>query len=64
MPRILKSGNYVMARVMWSKPVSCELDPFYEIGCGFIKKEESDVDNINLFTQLINQDTVERIALS
>ena len=58
---VMKVGKYVMARVIWSKPIPDRSDPYYEIGCSFVSLEEGDVSHIELFTSLINHDTARRL---
>ncbi len=52
---ILKSGNYFLARVIWSRPASQNDDPFFEIGCSFISREEGNPLTLDLFTRCLNQ---------
>ncbi len=84
--RVMKAGNYFMARVVWSRPANTEhkaqraaegealqalpvegvtqtpaIDPFFEVGCAFIKMAEGNNDSVSLFTRFVNHFTVDAL---
>lgn len=59
--RIMKAGNYFMAKVIWNRPALDDADPFYEIGCAFLQLKEGNLNSLNLFTRLMNHFTVHEI---
>lgn len=59
--RVMKAGNYFMARVVWSRPAEGNTDPFFEVGCAFIKMAEGNTDSVSLFTRFVNHFTVDAL---
>lgn len=56
---IMKLGNYILGRIIWSKPVD---EGFYENGVSFLNQADSDENTLNLFTRLLNQDAIDIIS--
>jgi len=60
--QVIKTGNFFLARIIWSRQSIIESDPFFEVGCAFLSRSEGDAESINLFTRLVNHFTAEEMA--
>lgn len=58
--QVVKSGKYVLAKVVWCRPF---VEGGYDIGCAFIELKESREDEIDLFIDLVNRDTIDAINI-
>ncbi len=58
--QVIKSGKYVLAKVVWCKPFA---DGGFDIGCSFIELKESRQNEIDLFIDLVNRDTIDAISI-
>lgn len=60
--RVMKLGNYFMARVVWVEASKQSGDPFFEVGCAFLAIEEGNENILDLFTRFINHLTSEKMT--
>lgn len=59
--RIIKTGNYFLARVIWSRFCSSPNEPTHEMGCAYVGLTHGTSKTMELFTRLVNLDAWEQI---
>lgn len=62
---VIKSGNYLMAKVIWCEPSKSndEIRKTFMLGCSFLTLDEGSSTNIDLFTRLINCDALDSMTM-
>lgn len=61
--RVIKSGNYFLAQSIWCHPSPSQADPFFEVGCSFVKLTDGSFAVINHFTSLVNYYVAQQMKL-
>lgn len=60
--QVVKMGRYVLARIVWVTPGVGVSGTLCEVGCRFVGQEEKNPQLLEVFTQAINRDTLERLS--
>ncbi|OGQ06824.1 MAG: hypothetical protein A3G32_00440 [Deltaproteobacteria bacterium RIFCSPLOWO2_12_FULL_40_28] len=61
--QVMKAGNYFLARVIWKRSEHPLSDGgFFEVGCAFVNIVEASLDKVELFINLVNSYTAEKLS--
>lgn len=60
--RVLKSGDFYLAKAVWHHESTTKDDPFFEVGCCFVPQNQGSLEIVDQFTKLINRVVLEQIG--
>lgn len=58
---VIKMGDFFMTCAVWSRVSEIQNDPFFEVGCRFLKRREAQWHRIDQLTNIINRLTLEQL---